>query len=578
MDLDARKPLPPLELDTSREDVHQERLAAWRRRHPGSPHAYLDLAALAALKAENERLAERERRERPDVCAAYPTLMTIGNTHKCNLTCNMCFKQLDQVDNMSLPDMGWERFASLGHELFPHLHTVALTVSGEPLISRTIFDELDLLATYGVRASLTTNGMPLARKGLMEHLLPALGTLVVSMDGASEPVFNAIRRGALFPRVLENLRRFNEAREALPRHVPRPRLEFSHILQWRNVAELPRLIELAHAFAVDQVAVDYAYIHAGLNDADSLDRHRELANRSLDEAQATAQRLGVRVLLPERLAIPAGHVEAPYEPLDAETLLEQGRERLETLPFDPLLHERLDQDPASAEMLRVQAEGGDNAVWVERLLERGVKDALRWGVPQLGPSLMPPGREKVSPCLYPWRESYVDFNGVVAPCCNPSMSAGRVMGHYESGDSFREVWNNRTYQELRRSLSSGRSFKFCRYCYVVESANEARWGSEDTWYRMRVVLTSGVPVAAGQVPEKKRLVLSEVRSGPAVEGARLEIAEEGEVRVTLEARREADGSWGFARTLETPFAAGKVVYLRCLGIERLDVELVGSVS
>lgn len=571
---------PPLALDGDLQDAHQARLAAWRERHPGSPHPGHDLAALEALKAENDRLAEEDLRERPAVCASYPTLMTIGNTHKCNLTCNMCFKQLDTVENMSLPDMGWERFESLGHELFPHLRKVALTVSGEPLISRTIFDELDLLATYGVRASITTNGMPLARKGLMEHLLPALDALVVSMDGATQPVFDSIRRGAVLPRVIENIRRFNQARDALPAGAWRPKLWFNHILQWKNVAELPLLIELAHELAVDQVAVDYAYIHAGLNEADSLDRHRELANRMLDEAEAAARRLGVHLVLPERLTIPAGYVERAYEPPDAEALLAHAHERLQTVPFDPELHERLDRDPPYVEMLRVEAEGGDNALFVERLLERNrLGDYLRWGIPRLGEALMPAGREKVSPCLYPWREAFVEFNGLVAPCCNPSMGVGRIMGQYEAGDSFRAIWNGPVYQRLRQSLSAGRSYKFCRYCYVVESANEARWGAESTWGKLRVTLTGDAPSAAGEVPASKHLVVRSVRCPSAFEGARLEVAEESNVLGVIEARRAADGGWSLDRTLDPAprLAAGKTLWLRCLGASSLDVELVCQV-
>ncbi len=570
----------PIARGPGAEDAHRRRLAAWREAHPGSPHRGLDLDALEALKAANERRAEQDRRTRPEVCTAFPTLVTIGNTHKCNLTCNMCFKQLDDVENMSLPDMGWERFEGLGHELFPHLRHVALTVSGEPLVSRTIFDELDLLATYGVRASITTNGMPLGKKGLMEHLLPALGALVVSMDGASEPVFNSIRRGALFPKVLEHVRRFNAARDALPRHAARPRLEINHILQWKNVTELPRLVELAHELRADSVKVDHAYIHTGLNEEDSLERHRALTNRMLDAAEATARRLGIALRLPERFAGAAQDEDAPYEPYAPEELLAQGRARLDTVPFDPLRHERLDLDPPFAAMERARAAGLDNARFVDDLLDQGrLPSSLRWGVPQLGPSLMPAGLEKVSPCLYPWRESFVEFNGVVAPCCNPSMGAGRVVGRYEAGDSFEAIWNGPVYRELRRSLSSGRSYRFCRYCYVVEGANEAQWGGEETWARRRVALAGGLPAAAAQVPEGRRLVLAEVRSTHAFEGARLEIAAESEVRATLDAARAPSGAWTFEARFAgdgaPSFPSGTVVYLRCLGASALEVELVG---
>ena len=40
-----------------------------------------------------------------------------------------------------------ELVESLAHELFPHLRKVALSVSGEPLLSRTIFTELEPMSS-----------------------------------------------------------------------------------------------------------------------------------------------------------------------------------------------------------------------------------------------------------------------------------------------------------------------------------------------------------------------------------------------------------------------------------------------
>ena len=52
--------------------------------------------------------------------------------------------------------------------------------------------------------------------------------------------------------------------------------------------------------------------------------------------------------------------------------------------------------------------------------QRALLGHLRYGVPQLGPSLIPEGERKVSACAYPWRESFIEYNGIVAPCCNPA--------------------------------------------------------------------------------------------------------------------------------------------------------------
>ena len=78
---------------------HESRLRRWRELHPDSDHHYHDLDTLEDLKSRNDVAMREDLRERPNICRGYPTFMTIGNTHKCNIECPMCFKQIDPIDN-----------------------------------------------------------------------------------------------------------------------------------------------------------------------------------------------------------------------------------------------------------------------------------------------------------------------------------------------------------------------------------------------------------------------------------------------------------------------------------------------
>ncbi len=563
----------------SPEDRHRSRLAAWREAHPGSPHPGYGLAELEALKQENDAKAARDLALRPEVCESSPSFLTIGNTHKCNLTCNMCFKQLDHVENMSLPDLGLSKFEAIAHEFFPHLRSVALSVSGDPLLSKTLFDELDLLATYGVGAIVTTNGMPLGRKGLYDRLLPALSTLVISMDGASTPVFDSIRRGASFAKVVENVRRFNEARDALPDDVPRPDLHFNTILQKKNVLELPALVELAHELSVSHVKVDHVLIHPGLNEVDSLEPHEALANEMIERARETAERLGVDVRLPAPFQLAEGHRDAEYLSETEESLLAHAHEKLETVAFDPVEHRDWfgSSERAALDELAKRASNED---LVEELLERGVLEGhLLWGIPQVGPSLIPTSREKVSACTYAWRETFIEWDGLVQPCCNPAMGLGRIMGRYEPGRAFSEIWNGPAYRNLRKSLASGKNYRFCRTCYLFEDPNEADWGITETWMKIGAELHGEASVVAGQVPPGKRAVLCELRSELVPEGSRVEVFADEELLFALDATQQ-NGDFRFTRALEDRpvLEGGQTVHVRCRGAEHASVELVAYVE
>lgn len=560
---------------------HQQRLDAWRDAHPDSPHHFHSLEALEELKAENERLYRQDVRNRPEECASYPSFMTIGNTHKCNLTCQMCFKQLDDFENMSLPDMGFQRYEALAHEVFPHMRRVAFTVSGDPFLSHSLFEELDLLTTYGVRGSMTTNGMPLARKGLFEHLMPCLETLVISFDGADEPVFNSIRRGASFERVVKNIQRFNEHRDAVPSGTYRPLLHFNHILQWKNVKQLPKLIELAHELNVDRVHVDHVIIHQTLNPGDSLERHKKLTNEMIEEAHLVSERLGMKVRLPEPFQIEPGHRDEPYEPFSDDKLLTQGAEKLNTIAYEG--DGSADVDGLLQLVEKIRSEGGDNSHLVHALRQHdSISSTLEWGIPQLGESLIPPRMEKVSGCMYPWRESFLEYNGTVAPCCNEGMKTGRYMGFFDGSKPFREIWNGENYRQLRRSLTSGRSYEFCRHCYLVENVDEASWGMKGSPARFPFRVGAAEPV--GQtIPAEHRVTVTEILAEAAgAAGTRLEIRVNGELFADPEARAHpASGGWSFLAGTdhELLLEAPQEVSFRLVGSDQpLDLVVYGYVD
>jgi len=213
------------------------------------------------------------------------------------------------------------------------------------------------------------------------------------------------------------------------------------------------------------------------------------------------------------------------------------------------------------------------------LLSRGLLNThLKWGVPQLGPSLIPPAMEKVSSCLYPWRECFVEYNRVVAPCCNPSFGAGRTMGTFEPGVPFREIWNSTAYRELRSSLSSGRSYSFCRFCFLVESVDEALWGSKETHFKLAVEFEGDEPRLAGSLPAGTRGVITSLKSGTVPEGTRLEIGTVDGLLEVVEAAREsgAEGAT-FSKSLKPPLVVKgpRDIWLRCSASQKVGVELIG---
>jgi radical SAM protein with 4Fe4S-binding SPASM domain len=179
-----------------------------------------------------------------------------------------------------------------------------LSFGTEPLLHRHFLDFLTILKQYETYAMIYTNGMLLTEQ-LSEQIvrMNGLGTIAISMDGATKQTYERIRVGGKFDQVLANIAAFNRVKRRLG--PAGPELSFIFVLMRSNITELPALIRLAHDLRVGSVGavhmVPYAFEHTDTK-AESLEQHKALCNRMLDEARAAAKKYKIRVTLPDNFA------------------------------------------------------------------------------------------------------------------------------------------------------------------------------------------------------------------------------------------------------------------------------------
>jgi radical SAM protein with 4Fe4S-binding SPASM domain len=65
----------------------------------------------------------------------------------------------------------------------------------------------------------------------------------------------------------------------------------------------------------------------------------------------------------------------------------------------------------------------------------------------------------IKKCFHPWTSASINENGEVYPCCQSNL----LMGSLKSS-SFKEIWNNKKYQKLRKTVNSNNPMKHCRDC------------------------------------------------------------------------------------------------------------------
>lgn len=72
-----------------------------------------------------------------------------------------------------------------------------------------------------------------------------------------------------------------------------------------------------------------------------------------------------------------------------------------------------------------------------------------------------PAGDAIPPCAHPWTSVSIDEKGQVFPCCQSNL----LMGDLRTS-SFEEIWNNRRYRKLRRTVNTAKALPDCRQCVL----------------------------------------------------------------------------------------------------------------
>lgn len=231
--------------DSTRREVRRRALRALPAPEPSAGlDAYryerdLALAASPAKRANYERYLAAARREaEPDY---LPIKLDIENVSRCNFRCTMCSVSAWEHGRRAA-DMPLAAFKRLIDEQIG-LVEIKLQGLGEPLIQRDPYFEMVRYARdRHIWVRTTTNASLLHLKDNARRLLDAdPNEIQISIDGATGPVFESIRRGSVFERIAFNCRQLN----ALCRERGISRTKMWTVVQRANLHQLGDLVQLA---------------------------------------------------------------------------------------------------------------------------------------------------------------------------------------------------------------------------------------------------------------------------------------------------------------------------------------------
>jgi MoaA/NifB/PqqE/SkfB family radical SAM enzyme len=210
-------------------------------------------AGLAAYERERELALARSpgcranydrylaSRRRGAVVDYYPIKLDIENVSRCNFRCTMCAVS-DWHKGQRAADLSLEAFRRLIDEQIG-LVEIKLQGLGEPTMQR---DDYFAMIRYArekhIWVRTTTNASLLHLKDNYRKMIDAdVNELQISVDGASKAVYEGIRRGANYERVMANIALIN--RHARERGVDRTKMWT--VVQQANLHELEALVDHA---------------------------------------------------------------------------------------------------------------------------------------------------------------------------------------------------------------------------------------------------------------------------------------------------------------------------------------------
>ena len=245
----------------------------------------------------------------PRVAPPLPRELQVEVTGACNLRCRMCLVSYRPALGKTSGAMDLASFTALVDSL-PDLRKVTMQGLGEPLLAPDFFRMLELLAERGIAMGFNTNGTLLTRDKAERLVELGVDWLHVSLDGATAPTYEDVRRRSQFELVRRNVAGLTDVMRE--RGAERPEVELVFVAMRRNVHELPALVRLAaelgvptvwvqnlsHSFSDTDPSGDYREIRE-YAEAEALWAERnEEADRLFAESERIAAATGVQLRLP----------------------------------------------------------------------------------------------------------------------------------------------------------------------------------------------------------------------------------------------------------------------------------------
>jgi MoaA/NifB/PqqE/SkfB family radical SAM enzyme len=214
------------------------------------------VAQALTVKILNLFLARYHFRARSDYLRSHPFGLVIDPSNMCQLACPGC---VHSDRNEALRVFDWpkgtlseDRLSALLKRYGPSAIGAYFCNYGEPLLNLNTPNLIRLAKTYLMGTALSTS-LSVVKFDAEAYVMSGLDFMVLSIDGATQPVYERFRRNGDLELVFSNIRKLVNAKRKLGKRTPA--LSWNFLAFEHNAHEIPLAARLARKLGVNQFRV-----------------------------------------------------------------------------------------------------------------------------------------------------------------------------------------------------------------------------------------------------------------------------------------------------------------------------------
>lgn len=211
-------------------------------------------AKTLTLKILNLCLAKYHYLAQTTTLVSRPFGLLVDPSNYCNLQCPGCVHS-PTIKSQFLWDratLAPDRFQTFARRYGPYATHIQFCNYGEPLLNPGTPALVRLARTYMLDTVLSTN-LSMGRLDAEAYVECGLDFMVLSIDGATQPVYERYRRNGKIDVVYQNIRKLVEAKRKLRSRTPVLRWQF--LAFEHNEHEIPSAIKMARELGVDYIHI-----------------------------------------------------------------------------------------------------------------------------------------------------------------------------------------------------------------------------------------------------------------------------------------------------------------------------------